>query len=123
MALVMGLKRAEELEDVGDDAGVVVPDRVVAVGPLLLLGGVAARLDVAGEPDLLPAGQAAVAAVLGAGVQALDGVLEQQAGELADRLVDQDLVPLGRGLFREVAARQHDTILVDQSVSEFTSLL
>ena len=56
MALVMGLQRAEELEDVGDDAGVVVADRVVAVGPLHLVGGVATRLDVAGEPDLLPAG-------------------------------------------------------------------
>src|SRR6185312_6918206 len=70
MALVMGLQRAEELEDVGDDAGVVVADvacadvacadvacadGVVAVGPLHLVGGIAARLDVAGEPDLLPA--------------------------------------------------------------------
>jgi hypothetical protein len=81
MALVMGLQRAEELEDIGDDAGVVVADvacadRVVAVGPLHLVGGIAARLDVAGEPDLLPADQVLVAPVLGAGVQTFDGVLE-----------------------------------------------
>jgi hypothetical protein len=55
MALVMGgLERAEQLEDVGDDAGVL--DWIMAVGPLDLVGGVAARLDVAGEADLLPAG-------------------------------------------------------------------
>src|SRR5580704_6973497 len=101
IALVMSwLQGAEELEDVGHDAGVV--HRVVAVGPLHLGGGVAARLDVAGEADLLPAGQVLVAAVLGAGVQALDGVLEQQAGERAYRLGGQDRVLLCPGLLGEV---------------------
>src|SRR6266705_83521 len=45
------LQGAEELEDIGHDAGVA--DRIVAVGPLHLVGGVAARLDVAGKADLL----------------------------------------------------------------------
>src|SRR5689334_5116501 len=121
MALVMGLKRAEELEDVGHDAGVACAgvacagvacagvacaDRIVAVGPLHLVGGVAARLGVAGEADLLPAGQVLVAPVLGAGVHALDGVLEQQAPELADRLRGQDLVLSGVAHCGEVAAGQ-----------------
>src|SRR2546430_12319781 len=91
IALVMSwLQGAEELEDIGHDAGAV--HRVVAVGPLHLGSGVAAWLDVAGEADLLPAGQVLVAPVLWAGVQALDGVLEQQAGERADRPRGQDLV-------------------------------
>src|SRR6516162_2291540 len=72
IAVVMALQGAEELDDVGDDPGGA--DRVVAVGPFHLVGGVAARLDVAGEADLLPAGQVSVAAVFGAGVQALEGV-------------------------------------------------
>src|SRR5215472_2368034 len=98
------LQGAEEPEDVGDDPG--ADDRVAAVGPLHFAGGVAARLDVAGEADLLPADEAPVAAVFGAGVQALDGVLEQQRGELAHRSGGQDLVLPRRGLFREVAAGQ-----------------
>src|SRR5579875_2675021 len=68
--------RAEELQHVGHHRRPV--HRVRPVAALHLLGGVAARLDVAGEADVPPAGQAAVAAVLRDRVQALDGVLEQQ---------------------------------------------
>jgi hypothetical protein len=63
----MRLHDAEELDHVGDDPGAL--HRVDAVGALHLVRGVAARLDVAGEADLLPAGSAAVAAVLGGAVQ------------------------------------------------------
>src|SRR5437773_4018360 len=105
IALVMSwLQGAEELEDIGHDAGAV--HRVVAVGPLHLGSGVAAWLDVAGEADLLPAGQVLVAPVLWAGVQALDGVLEQQAGERADRPRGQDLVLFGVARCGEVVAGQ-----------------
>src|SRR5580700_11251238 len=72
------LHRAQEPEYVGHDPGVV--DRIVSVGTLDLVAGVAARLAVAGEADVLPADQAPVAAILGSGVQALDRVLEQQRG-------------------------------------------
>src|SRR5581483_465061 len=60
IALVMVLYDAEELDDVGDDPGVL--HWIVAVGAFHFVRGVAARLDVAGEADLLPAGLAAVAA-------------------------------------------------------------
>ena len=53
-ALPMASHRAEEPEHVGHDPGVV--DRIVPVGTLHLVAGVAARLDVAGEADVLPAG-------------------------------------------------------------------
>src|SRR5579875_1625600 len=67
--------RAEERQHVGDHGR--PGHRIRPVAALHLLGGVAARLDVAGKADVLPAGQAAVAAVLRDRVQALDGVLEQ----------------------------------------------
>ena len=78
----------------------------MAVGTLDLVAGVAARLDVAGEADVLPAGQAPVAAVLGVGVQTLDRVLEQQRGERAHGLGGQDLVLGIGGRLGEVAARE-----------------
>src|SRR6185437_7172902 len=104
IAVVMRLHDAEELDDVGDDPGVL--HRVEAVGALHLVRGVAAWLDVAGEADLLPAGSAAVAAVLGGALQALDGVLEQQRGEGADGGGGEDLVLFVLRGLGEVAAGQ-----------------
>src|SRR6185437_78657 len=102
IAVVMRLHGAEELDHVGADSGVL--HRVGAVGALHLVRGVAARLDVTGEADLLPAGSAAVAAVLRGAVQALDGVLEQQRGEGTDGGGGEDLVLLGLASLGEVAA-------------------
>src|SRR4029078_5079429 len=71
------------------------------------LGGVVApREYFERKADVLPAGQVLVAPVLGAGVQTLDGVLEQQAPELADRLRGQDLVLSGVSRCGKVAAGQ-----------------
>src|SRR5215469_9519330 len=95
--------RAEELQHVGHDAG--VGHRIAAVGALNLTGRVAERLDVPGKSDIGPAGQSAVAAILGVRVQALDCVLEQQRRELAHVLAGEDLVLFPGRCRGEVPAR------------------
>src|SRR6202050_4704667 len=98
------LQCAEELEHVSHDAGVV--RRTGAVRPRDLIGGVAAGLDVAGEGDFLPAGQALVAAVFRGRVQTLDRVLEQQRRERTHRRHGKDLVLLRVAGLGEVAPGQ-----------------
>src|ERR1700683_3824016 len=98
------LQCAEELEHVSHDAGVV--RRTGAVRPRDLIGGVAAGLDVAGEGDFLPAGQALVAAVFRGRVQTLDRVLEQQRRARTHRRHGQDLVLLRVAGLGEVATGQ-----------------